>query len=120
MKIGKTVLWIGGLSLGLFALVFALVFVLGGGNIFLTKTIGKWQQGADRDVFVESPQFVLGKEQEISSLRNDLAVEKDEKVKQALRRRVLDIAAQVDTSKLKIETQQFIASTRSEYEQKAQ
>jgi hypothetical protein len=62
MKTGKIVL----LSfIGLIVLV-ALTFGLGYIGVFHTKTVGKAQQNANREVFEETQSYVEGKRQELT------------------------------------------------------
>jgi hypothetical protein len=61
MKTSKIVL----LSFVTLLLIIALIFGLGYVGVFHTKTIGKAQQNANREVFEQTQSYVEGKRQEL-------------------------------------------------------
>ena len=111
MKDGTKVL-VGGL-LGLIV-VSGLVVYFAYGSYFLQKDLGPKQAALERKIFEESPSYIQGKNQELGKLRLELETNKDEVERKALRRRILEIADQVDVSKLTSENQAFLRDLRNQ------
>lgn len=66
------------LIIGAIILLIALSFGLGYVGVFHTKTVGKAQQNANREVFEQTQSFVEGKRQELVKLHHEWIKASDE------------------------------------------
>jgi hypothetical protein len=65
-----------------------------------------------REVFVNTPSYILGKEQIINKYKLEYLKEKDSQNKEALRIAILDEASTVDITQLSPSTRSFLESLR--------
>lgn len=80
MKPWKIVLSIFGIIVILLALDFGFGYV----GVFKTKTVGKAQQNAEREVFMETQSFVEGKIQELTKVRKEYLLARDDETRAIL------------------------------------
>jgi len=109
----KDVAWsaprvVGWILLALVAL-FALSFIVTGGDLAIYRFWAPKQADAQRVVFENTQSYVQGKTEYISRLRYQyLEAEKGSPHKGALKQLILSEAATVDNSKLPVELESFI------------
>lgn len=104
--------------------VFALfvLILVGGGLTFVSTGVDLanykfWapkQAAAQREVFVQTPSFVLGKSNRISDLRSIYIRSKDADEKDAIKMQILHEASEINNSLLPEDEQTFINQLRSE------
>ena len=82
------------------AALFIMSFGIGYYNVFYTKTVGKAQQNAKREVYETSQSYVEGKRQEASKLYKEYLRAKDDESKEVIMNVVAHSFANFDESLL--------------------
>ena len=108
MSILKIVL----LSLLALAIAIGLSFAFGWVGVGYTKTVGKAQENARREVFEQTQSYVEGKRQELTKYRLEYMEAKDEQEKHALKVTILQSFANFDVTKLPPDLQTFLESLK--------
>ena len=96
MSKGKITLLIVGVIIALLGLI----MLLGGFDIFYTKTIGSAKENARREVFEQTQSYVEGKRQEATKYRLEYLQAKDSADKTAIKMTIVQSFANFDVSKL--------------------
>ena len=104
MKTGTIIL----LVLAFFITIAALTYVFGWFGVGYTKTVGKAQENANREVFEQTQSYVEGKRQELTKYRLEYMEDKDSTDREAIRRTILSSFANFDENKLPADLQQFL------------
>jgi|SRR5579862_1751116 len=97
---------------GLIVLI-ALMFVFGWTGVFYTKTVGKAQENARRQVFEQTQSYVEGKRQELTKYRLEYLRSKDTADKQAIRATIVQSFANFDETKLPEDLRGFLDQMKS-------
>ena len=97
--------------LTLVVLIYALSFLMTGGNLAIYKFWAPKQREAERQVFRHDRSFVDGMAITIGK-QMDEYVNSDESHKLALRMRILDESRQIDNDELPIDEQTFITQLK--------
>lgn len=93
---------------GAIVAIVCLIFGLGLLGIGYTKTIGKGQANANRQVFEQTQSYVEGKRQQLTKYRLEYLTTKDSVSKEAIRETILMDFANFDANKLPVDLQQFL------------
>jgi flagellin-like protein len=93
--------------IGLVVLI-AVIFVLGYTGVFFTKTVGKAQQNANREVFEQTQSYVEGKRQEAVKYYKEWLQAKDVESKKTIESLVSHSFANFDETKLDGQLQTFV------------
>lgn len=105
-----------GITFGILVLVMILSFVLGfiatGGDYVTYRFWAPKQANAERQVFENTQGYVQGKAEYINKMRREYVEATDPAQKAALKTLILDEALTVDTSKLPVDEQIFIAQLK--------
>lgn len=108
MKKGTIILMIIGFFIGMATLTYA----FGWFGVGYTKTVGKAQENANREVFEQTQSYVEGKRQELTKLRLEYEEDTLKTDKEALRRMILSDFANFDESKLPPDLDNFLQSLK--------
>lgn len=88
--------------------ILAIGYGLGWFNVFATKTIGKAQENANRQVFEQTQSYVMGKRQQALKYYNEYIMTKDDQTKQIIKNEVSQMFAEFDDNKLNGESKRFV------------
>lgn len=101
--------------IGLISLIglVALSFVFGWTDILFTKTVGKAQQNANREVFEQTQSYVEGKRQELTKYRLEYMQSKTAQDSNAIKMTILQDFANFDNTKLPPELKSFLESLQN-------
>ena len=69
-------------------------------DVFYTKTVGKAQQNANREVFEQSQSFIEGKRQELTKYHHEWVMDKDQTDKLAIESTIRSDFANFDENKI--------------------
>lgn len=108
----KTVLAALGGIIAFTLLLVGLSFAFGWSDVLYTKTVGKAQENARRQVFEQTQSYVEGKAQELTKYRLEYQTEKDPVAKEAIRQTIIQSFSNVDASKMPFELQSFLSQVR--------
>lgn len=97
---------------GAVALALVVIGGLGYGSVELYAWLGPKQAEAERNVFVNTPSYIIGKDQTLSGYRRQYRTAKDKTSKAAIRDAALDEASTVEISKLTSDNRAFIEELR--------
>ena len=92
----------------LLAVAYGVGFLATGGDVAIYRFWAPKQAAAERQVFENTPSYILGMSQQITQLKLEYDESTDPADKTALKDAILHIAAQVDNSKLPVDQQVFI------------
>lgn len=82
--------------------------------VVMYRDVAPRQEASSRQVFVNTPSYVLGKQQMLSKMEDEYRRTKDKAAKAAIRNEALNEASTVDETQLSARTQAFLAEIRSE------
>ena len=103
---------IAGIIILALLLMIGLSFAMGWTDVLYTKTVGKAQENARREVFEQTQSYVEGKRQELTKYRLEYMEAKDEQEKHALKVTILQSFANFDVTKLPPDLQTFLESLK--------
>lgn len=95
---------------GVIVLFMVATYAFGWFGVGYTKTVGKAQQNAQRQVFEETQSYVEGKRQEVTKYRLEYLEDKNPDDRAAIRATIHSSLANFDKSKLDDDLRQFVDS----------
>jgi len=108
MKTGTVIL----IVIGFFVAIGAIGYSVGWYGVGYTKTVGKAQENANREVFEQTQSYVEGKRQELTKLRLEYEEDTSKTDKEALKRMILSDFSNFDESKLPLDLDSFLQSLK--------
>ncbi len=96
------------IALGTILLFIGLSFAFGWTDVLFTKTVGKAQQNANREVFEQTQSFVEAKRQELVKYRLEYMQAKTAQDSTAIKTMLLQDFANFDVSKLEPDQREFL------------